>query len=85
MAKKKKLDSQKSIKKVLLKEIESKLTEVAKEYHKKISDKKFAKEVRKAGKILSKSLAKEHITVVHKEKVKGPKKEKKTKEKVAHS
>lgn len=85
MAQKKKHDSHKSIKKVLLKEIESKLSEVAKEYHKKISDKKFAKEVRKAGKILSKSLAKEHITVVHKEKVKAPKKDKKNKEKVATS
>jgi hypothetical protein len=85
MAKKQKHDSHKSIKKVLLKEIESKLSEVAKEYHKKISDKKFAKELRKAGKILSKSLAKEHITVVHKEKVKAPKKDKKSKEKVATS
>ncbi len=77
MAKKKKQQSQKSVKKILLKEIEHKLAELSKDYHKRISDKKFAKEVRKAGRILSRSLAKEQITVVHKEKAKAPKKEKK--------
>jgi len=76
MAKKNKQHSQKSVKKTLVKEIESKVGDVVKEYHKKISDKKFAKEIRKVGKTLSKFLAKEHITVVHKEKVKAPKEKK---------
>jgi hypothetical protein len=80
MAKKNKQHSQKSIKKTLVKEIENKLADVVKDYHKKISDKKFTKEIRKVGKILSRSLAKEHITVVHKEKEKTPKKEKKVAE-----
>ena len=81
MAKKNKLHSLKSVKKTLLKEIESKLTETVKGYHKKISNKKFDKQIRKAGKLLSKSLTKEQITVVHKEKTKAPKKHKKTEEK----
>ena len=76
MAKKNKQHSQKSVKKTLVKEIESKVGDVVKEYHKKISDKKFAKEIRKVGKTLSKFLAKEHISVVHKEKVKAPKEKK---------
>jgi hypothetical protein len=78
MAKKSKQSSQKSVKKTLLVEIENKLAEILKGYYKKISDKKFEKEIRKAGKILSKHLAKEQITVVHKEKTKAPKKEKKS-------
>jgi hypothetical protein len=81
MAKKSKKPSQKSVKKTLLVEVENKLTETLKGYFKKISDKKFEKEIRKAGKILSKHLTKEQITVVHKEKVKTPKKEKKVVEK----
>jgi hypothetical protein len=81
MAKKNKQPSQKSVKSALLKEIESKLSETLKGYYKKISDKKFEKEIRKAGKILSKSLTKEQITVVHKEKAKAPKKERKIVEK----
>ncbi len=81
MAKKSKKPSQKSVKKTLLTEIENKLTEISKGYFKKISDKKFEKEIRKAGKILSKHLTKDQITVVHKEKAKAPKKEKKSVEK----
>jgi hypothetical protein len=81
MAKKTKQPSQKEVKKTLLKEVENKLTETLKGFYKKISDKKFEKEIRKAGKILSKHLTKEQITVVHKEKAKAPKKEKKVAEK----
>lgn len=85
MAKKTKQHSGKSAKKTLLKEIEIKLTDTIKGYHKTISDKKFEKELRKAGKILSGYLTKEQITVVHKEKAKAPKKEKKVEEKEATS
>jgi hypothetical protein len=81
MAKKTKQPSQKSAKKKLLKEIEIKLADTVKGYHKKISEKKFEKDIRKAGKILSKSLTKEQITVAHKEKTKAPKKDKKVEEK----
>jgi hypothetical protein len=81
MAKKTKQQSQKSAKKTLINEIENKLADTIKEYHKKISDKKFEKQIHKAGKILSKSLTKKQITVVHKEKNKAPKKEKKVEEK----
>jgi hypothetical protein len=69
----------------MLKEVENKLTETLKGYYKKISDKKFEKEIHKAGKILSKHLTKEQITVVHKEKTKAPKKEKKVADKEAAS
>ncbi len=85
MAKKTKQSSQKDVKKTMLKEVENKLTETLKGYYKKISDKKFQKEIHKAGKILSKHLTKEQITVVHKEKAKTPKKEKKVAEKEAAS
>lgn len=81
MAKKSKQPSQKDVRKTLLKEVENKLTDTLKGYFKKISDKKFEKEIRKAGKILSRHLTKEQITVVHKEKAKAPKKEKKVAEK----
>ncbi len=81
MAKKSKQPTQKSVKKSLLSEIETKLADTFKGYYKKISDKKFEKELHKAGKILSKHLTKDQITVVHKEKTKSPKKEKKVEEK----
>ena len=81
MAKKTKQPATKSIKKALLKEIEIKLADTVKGYHKKVSEKKFEKKLHKAGKILSGSLAKEQITVVHKEKVKEKKKDKKVAEK----
>jgi hypothetical protein len=81
MAKKNKPVSKKLQKKTLLKEIENKLAETVKGYHRKISKKKLEKQIHKAGKILSKSLVKEQITVAHKEKPKGIKKEKKVVEK----
>jgi len=81
MAKKTKQQTQKSAKKTLLKEIEVKLADTVKPYHKKISDKKLEKKIHKAGKILSKSLTMEQITVVHKEKVKTSKKDRKVAEK----
>jgi hypothetical protein len=68
MAKKNKQPSQKSKKKSLLKDIEIKLAEAVKDFHRKISDKKLEKKIHKAGKILSKSLTMEQIKVVHKEK-----------------
>jgi len=82
MAKKTKEQSQKSSKKALLKEIEIKLADTVKDFHKKSSEKKLGRQIHKAGKILAKSLTnKEHIKVVHKEKVKAPKKDKKVAEK----
>ena len=64
MAKKVKQHKQKSLKKTMLKEIEGKLAETLKEYHKKVSEKKFSKTLRKAGRILSQTLAVEHISIV---------------------
>jgi hypothetical protein len=81
MAKKKKQPSQKFLKKSLLKEIESKLSETVKGYHKKTSAKKLEKQIHKAGKILAKFLTREQITVVHKEKSKASKNDKKPAEK----
>ena len=60
-----------------------KLTDTVKGYHKNISDKKLGKQIRKAGRILTKSLTKEQITVVHKEKTKAPKKDKVEEKEVA--
>jgi hypothetical protein len=77
MAKKNKQPSQKSEKKTLLKDIEIKLAEAVKDFHRKISDKKLEKKIHKAGKILSKSLTMEQIKMVHKEKANTPKKVKK--------
>lgn len=73
MAKKVKQHTQKSLKKTMLKEVQGKLAESLKEYHKKISEKKFKKKLRKAGKILTNSLAKESITVVPKKEPKQKK------------
>lgn len=81
MAKKNKQPSKNSEKKTLLKDIESRLTEAVKDFHRKISDKKLEKKIHKAGKILSKSLTMEQIKVVHKEKPKTSKKDKKVVEK----
>jgi hypothetical protein len=73
-------------KKSLLREIELKIAETIKGFHKKTSEKKLEKQIRRAGKLLAKSLTtKEHIKVVHKEKTKTPKKEKKVAEKEAAS
>jgi hypothetical protein len=82
MGKNNKDQSPKKSKKSLLREIESKIAETLKGFHKKISEKKLEKQIRRAGKLLAKSLTnKEHIKVVHKEKTKAPKKEKKVVEK----
>jgi len=82
MAKKTKEQSPKSSKKALLKEIEIKLADTVKDFHKKSSEKKLGRQIHRAGKILAKSLTnKEHIKVVHKGKVKVPKKDKKAAEK----
>ena len=80
MAKKSKQPTQKSGKKSLLKNIENKLAEAVKDFHKKISDKKLENKIHKAWKILSKSLTMKQIKVVHKEKVENSKKEKKVQE-----
>jgi aminoglycoside phosphotransferase family enzyme len=82
MGKNNKDQSPKSSKKALLKEIESKIAETVKGFHQTTSKKKLEKQIRRAGKLLAKSLTnKEHIKVVHKEKTKAPKKEKKVIEK----
>jgi hypothetical protein len=82
MGKNNKDQSPKKSKKSLLREIESKIAETVKGFHKKTSEKKLEKQIRRAGKLLAKSLTnKEHIKVVHKEKTKAPKKEKKVAEK----
>ena len=82
MGKNNKDKSPKTSKKALLKEIESKIAETVKGFQKKTSKKKLEKQIRRAGKLLAKSLTnKEHIKVVHKEKAKSPKKEKKVAEK----
>jgi len=82
MGKNNKDQSPKKSKKSLLREIESKIAETVKGFHKKTSEKKLEKQIRRAGKLLAKSLTnKEHIKVVHKEKRKAPKKEKKVAEK----
>jgi hypothetical protein len=81
MAKKNAQQSKKLLKKTLLKEIEAKLTDTVKGYQQKISGKKLEKQIHKAGKILAKSLTREKITMVHKEKIKAQKKEKNPAEK----
>lgn len=82
MGKKNKDKSAKTSKKSLLRKIESKIAETVKGFHKKTSEKKFEKQIRRVGKLLAKSLThKEHIKVVHKEKPKTSKKEKKVAEK----
>ena len=82
MGKNNKDKSPKTSKKTLLREIESKIAETVKGFHKKTSEKKLKQQIRRAGKLLAKSLtSKEHIKVVHKEKTKAPKKEKKVTEK----
>jgi hypothetical protein len=56
MAKKMKQSSLKSLKKSLLLKIEDKLSESLTEFPKKINEKKYKRVIRKAGKILTKSL-----------------------------
>lgn len=81
MSKKKNQQGKKSLKKSLVKEIENKLSETVKGYHRITSSKKLEKQIHKAGKLLAKSLTREQITVVHKGKNKPPKKDKKVEEK----
>jgi|GEM_PF-5958622 len=81
MEKKNKDQSPKSSKKSLLRELESKIAETVRGFQKKTSEKKLEKQIRRAGKLLAKSLTtKEHIKVVHKKKTKSPKKDKKVAE-----
>jgi hypothetical protein len=56
MAKKMKQTTLKSLKKSLLLKIEGKLSESLTEFPKKINEKKYKRVIRKAGKILTKSL-----------------------------
>ena len=56
MAKKMKQNSLKSLKKSLLLKIEGKLSESLTEFPKKINEKKYKRVIRKAGKLLTKSL-----------------------------
>jgi hypothetical protein len=56
MAKKIKQNSLKSLKKSLLQKIEGKISESLTEFPKKINEKKYKRVIRKAGKILTKSL-----------------------------
>jgi hypothetical protein len=56
MAKKMKQSSLKSLKKSLLLKIEGKLSESLTEFPKKINEKKYKRVIRKAGKLLTKSL-----------------------------
>lgn len=76
MAKKIKQTSQKSIRKNLLDQVEVRLTESLMDFPKKISEKKFRKTIRKAGKILTNSLATKPVTTTSKTKIKKSKKEK---------
>lgn len=64
MTKKVKQPKQQSIRKTMLRDIEGKLAESLKEYQKKVSEKKFSKKLRKAGKLLSQSLAIKNISAV---------------------
>ena len=77
MGKKSKQLKKKNLKKNLLIEIESKISEAIKDYDGKASSKKLHKQIHKAGKILVKSLTARQIKVVHKEKDKSQNKDKK--------
>ena len=80
MAKKNKTEikqgSQKSLRKNLLDQIEGKLTETLMDFPKKISEKKYRKTIRKAGKLLTHSIAIKPVKVVSKSDLKKSKKEK---------
>jgi hypothetical protein len=76
MAKKIKQTSQKSIRKNLLDQVEIRLTESLMDFPKKTSDKKFRKTIRKAGKILTNSLATKPVTATTKSEFKKSKKKK---------
>ena len=74
MAKKIKQTSQKSLKKSLLLQIESKLTETLMDFPKKFSAKKYKKTIRKAGKILTNSIALKPVKATSKKDQKSSKK-----------
>lgn len=76
MAKKIKQTSQKSLKKNLLIQIESKLTESLMDFPKKISEKKYKKTIRKAGKILTNSIALKPVKATSKTEIKKTKEKK---------
>lgn len=76
MAKKIKQTSQKSIRKNLLDQVENRLTESFMDFPKKISEKKFRKTIRKAGKILTHSLASKPVNASPKPDQKKTKKKK---------
>jgi hypothetical protein len=76
MAKKIKQTSQKSIKKNLLDQVESRLKESLMDFPRKTSEKKFRKTIRKAGKLLTLSLATKPVTASTKTEVKKSKKKK---------
>ena len=77
MAKKIKQNSLKSLKKSLLQKIEGKLSETLTEFPKKINEKKYKRVIRKAGKILTKSLVINPVKATDGKKVsKKPKKQK---------
>jgi len=76
MAKKIKPTSQKSLKKVLLVQIESKLKESLMDFPKKISEKKYQKTIHKAGKILTNSIALKPVKAASKNDLKKTKEKK---------
>ncbi len=76
MSKKVKHSALKSQKKALLLQVEAKLTESLIEFPKKLNDKKFKKVVRKAGKMITKSLVTKPVKeTASKSDLKKPKKE----------
>ena len=76
MAKKIKQNSQKSLKKTLLIQIESKLTETLMEFPKKTSEKKYRKTIHKAGKMLTNSIALKPVKADSKTEIKKSKENK---------
>ena len=76
MAKKIKQNSLKSLKKSLLLKIEGKLSESLTEFPKKINEKKYKRVIRKAGKLLTKSLVINPVKATDNKKEQKPKKKK---------
>lgn len=76
MAKKINQTSQKSLKKNLLTQIESRLTESLTDFPKKISEKKYRKTIHKAGKILTNSIALKPVKAASKTEIKKSKEKK---------
>ena len=76
MAKKVKQKSQKSLKKDLQTQVETRITESLVDLPKKISGKKFKKTIEKAGKILTRLLATKPVKVTTKKELSKSKKKK---------